>query len=80
MRFLSLWGHYKYSRFVAADGRSYASSEVGKIKPVTFVTSFQEGWIWHIAMRQVASVGLVINTERARGMEKAEYLPDSFYQ
>lgn len=72
MRFLSLWGHFKNSRYVAADGRSYAASEVGKVKPVTFVTSFEDGWIWHIAMRQYTSVGLVINTDRARAMDKEQ--------
>jgi len=68
MRFLSLWGHFKNSRYVAADGRSYAATEVGEVKPVTFVTSFEDGWIWHIAMRQYTSVGLVINTDKARAM------------
>lgn len=72
MRFLSLWGHFKGSRYVAADGRSYPASEVNTVRPVTFVTSFEDGWIWHIAMRQYASVGLVINTERARAMDKSE--------
>ncbi|MGY6276217.1 NAD(P)/FAD-dependent oxidoreductase [Methylomonas sp. MgM2] len=72
MRFLSLWGHFENSRYVAADGRSYPAAEAGRIKPITFVTSFEDGWIWHIAMRRVASVGLVINTDRARGMDKAE--------
>lgn len=72
MRFLSLWGHFKGSRYVAADGRSYPAGEVGNVKPVTFVTSFEDGWIWHIAMRRYTSVGLVINTERARTMDKAE--------
>ncbi len=72
MRFLSLWGHFKHSRFVAADGHSYPASQVGKVRPVTFVTSFEDGWIWHIAMRHVASVGLVINTDRARAMEKSD--------
>jgi len=72
MRFLSLWGHFKNSRYVAADGHSYPAAEVARIKPITFVTSFDDGWIWHIAMRQVASVGLVINTDRARAMDKIE--------
>lgn len=72
MRFLSLWGHFKNSRYVAADGRSYPASQVGKVKPVTFVTSFEDGWIWHIAMRHVASVGLVINSERGRAMDKTQ--------
>ena len=71
MRFLSLWGYFKDSRFVAADGRSYPAADVGKIRPVTFVTSFEDGWIWHIAMRNLTSVGLVINTNRARSMDSA---------
>ncbi|MDD2759397.1 MAG: NAD(P)/FAD-dependent oxidoreductase [Methylomonas sp.] len=72
MRFLSLWGHFKNSRYVAADGRSHAPEQVHKIKPITFVTSFEDGWIWHIAMRKVTSVGLVINSDRARAMDKAQ--------
>lgn len=72
MRFLSLWGHFANSRYVAADGRSYPADKVGEIKPITFVTSFEDGWIWHIAMRRVTSVGLVINSERGRAMDKAE--------
>lgn len=71
MRFLSLWGYFKGSRYVAADGRSHPASDVGKVRPVTFVTSFEDGWIWHIALRKTASVGLVINTDRARTMDKA---------
>lgn len=72
MRFLSLWGHFKGSRYVAADGRSYPANKVSKISPVTFVSSFEDGWIWHIAMRHYASVGLVINTDRARAMDKSK--------
>lgn len=72
MRFLSLWGHFKNSRYVGADGRAYPASEVQNVRPVTFVTSFEDGWIWHIAMRHVASVGLVINTDTARAMDKTQ--------
>jgi len=71
MRFLSLWGYFGNSRFVSADGKSHPASDIGKVKPVTFVTSFEDGWIWHIALRKLASVGLVINTDRTRGMDKA---------
>ncbi|BBL71841.1 NAD(P)/FAD-dependent oxidoreductase [Methylogaea oryzae] len=72
MRFLSLWGYFDNSRFVGADGRSYPAADIGKVRPVTFVTSFEDGWIWHIALRKLTSVGLVINTDRARAMDKAE--------
>lgn len=72
MRFLSLWGYFKNSRFVAGDGYSHAAADIVSIRPVTFVTSFAEGWIWHIALRDTASVGLVINTDSARNMDKTE--------
>jgi flavin-dependent dehydrogenase len=71
MRFLSLWGYFKNSRFVSADGRSHPAADISKIRPVTFVTSFEDGWIWHIALRNTTSVGLVINTNRARSMDSA---------
>lgn len=72
MRFLSLWGYYRNSRFVGPDGRSHPPAALGRVKPVTFVTSFEDGWIWHIALRNTTSVGLVIHTERTQGMNRAE--------
>lgn len=72
MRFLSLWGQFKSSRFVAADGCSYPAEQVNSVRPITFVTSFEDGWIWHIIMRKVTSVGLVINTDRAAVMDKVK--------
>jgi len=71
MRFLSLWGYFKDSRYVAADGRSHPAQDLAKTRPVTFVSSFEDGWIWHIPLRQTTSVGLVINTDRARGLDRA---------
>ncbi|QFY42295.1 NAD(P)/FAD-dependent oxidoreductase [Candidatus Methylospira mobilis] len=72
MRFLSLWGYFRNSRYVGADGKSHAPEDIGAIKPVTFVTSFEDGWIWHIAMRKLTSVGVVLHTDRARGMNGSE--------
>ncbi|MGZ8248810.1 FAD-dependent oxidoreductase [Methylomagnum sp.] len=72
MRFLSLWGYFDHSRFVGSDGKSYGPEEINRVKPVTFVTSFEDGWIWHIALRRTTSVGLVVNTDRASGMSKSE--------
>ncbi|MDD5033502.1 MAG: NAD(P)/FAD-dependent oxidoreductase [Methylococcaceae bacterium] len=72
MRFLSLWGYYENARFIASDGASHPAADIGKVKPVTFVTSFEDGWIWHIALRRLTSVGLVINTDRTRGMNRSE--------
>jgi flavin-dependent dehydrogenase len=70
MRFLSLWGYFRNSRFVGAEGRGHPPEALGRVKPVTFVTSFAEGWIWHIALRHTTSVGLVIHTDRTQGMNR----------
>lgn len=72
MRFLSLWGYFDHSRFFGADGRSHAPDDLRTVKPVTFVSAFEAGWIWHIALRRTTSVGLVINTDRTQGMSAPE--------
>ncbi|MFZ0544605.1 MAG: NAD(P)/FAD-dependent oxidoreductase [Candidatus Promineifilaceae bacterium] len=67
-KYLGLWGYYRNSLYLGMDQKRHHASEVRQIKPVTFVTSFEEGWIWHIILRTVTSVGLVINRENVRGM------------
>lgn len=69
-KYLSLWGYYKNSRYVGGDAKSYDPESVLEVKPVTFVTSYVDGWIWHIILRNSTSVGLVINTNRIKGMGK----------
>ena len=54
--FMSLWGYYENSRYVGADGKSYGSECLPGVKPVTFVVSYEDGWIWHIILREHTSV------------------------
>ena len=70
--FLGMWGYFKNANFIAADGRSYGPESVGKVKPVTFISSFEDGWIWHIQLREKVSVGLIINTGNIKRMGKQE--------
>jgi flavin-dependent dehydrogenase len=70
--FLSLWGYFKNSRYVGVDRRSHAPEELSRVKPVTFVMSFQHGWIWHIVLREKTSVGLVLHANSVKGMEKQQ--------
>lgn len=72
LNFLSLWGYYENSRFVGVDRQSYTEEALTKVKPVTFVMSFEDGWIWHIVLRGKTSVGLVISTERTKGMDRQQ--------
>ncbi len=70
-QFLSFWGYFRDSRFVGGDGRSYPGDLLGKVRPVTFVLSYEDGWIWHIPLRRVTSVGLVVYRNRAKDLDEA---------
>jgi flavin-dependent dehydrogenase len=69
MNFLSLWGYYKNSRFLGVDRKSHAVDEINSVKPVTFVNSYKEGWLWHIVLRQSTSVGLIMPTDQFKAVE-----------
>jgi len=71
-QFLSFWGYFKGSRFVDGEGRSQSFERIGDVRPVTFVLSYGDGWIWHIPLRRVTSVGLVVYRNRATGMSAPE--------
>lgn len=71
-QFLSFWGYFQDSRFVGADGRGYPIDRLGAVRPVTFVCSYEDGWIWHIPLRRVTSVGLVVYRNRALAMSGTE--------
>ncbi|MDD5276949.1 MAG: NAD(P)/FAD-dependent oxidoreductase [Methylovulum sp.] len=72
MNFLSLWGYFEGSLFVGVDRRSHPPEALATVKPVTFVMSFEDGWLWHIVLRGKTSVGLVVPTERTKGMDKQQ--------
>lgn len=72
MNFLSLWGYFKGSRYVGVDRQSHASSELKNISPVTFVMSHKDGWLWHIVLREKTSVGLIVRSNKMRGLDKQQ--------
>jgi flavin-dependent dehydrogenase len=71
-KFMALWGYFDNARYVAADGRSYTAEHLRQTRPVTFVLSYEDGWVWHIPLRRNTSVGLVINTDRIRGLDREQ--------
>lgn len=71
-QFLSFWGYFKDSRFVDGEGRSHPFEHIGDVRPVTFVLSYDDGWIWHIPLRRVTSVGLVVYRNRAAAISASE--------
>lgn len=70
--FLSLWGYFKNSRFAGVDRKSYSEDALSTVKPVTFVMSCEGGWVWHIVLRGKTSVGLVVPSNRTKGMDKQQ--------
>jgi flavin-dependent dehydrogenase len=72
MNFLSLWGYFEGSRYIGVDRQSHPVSALAEMKPVTFVMSVDGGWLWHIVLRNKTSVGLVLPTNRTRGMDKRQ--------
>ena len=63
-RFMSVWGYFTDSSYLAADGQMHPASSVRTAPPTTYVTSVPGtgdwGWCWHIILRNCASVGLVL--------------------
>ncbi len=72
LNFLSLWGYFKGSRYVGVDRNSHDFSELQQVAPVSFVMSHEDGWLWHLLLREKTSVGLIVHTDRLKGMSKAQ--------
>ncbi len=72
MNFLSMWGYFKNSRYPGIDTQSHSLKSINKISPVSFVISYEDGWLWHIILRNKTSVGLVVHTDKTKGMNKQQ--------
>ncbi len=71
-RYVALWGYYDDARFFSIDGHSHGFEEVATAQPVTFISSYEHGWSWHIALRDRTSVGLVSTVEQLKRRTRAE--------
>jgi len=71
-KFLGLWGYFDNALYLGSDRQVHGYDGLSTIPPVTFVSEFEDGWAWHIILRKNTSVGLVLNTDRLKGMSKKE--------
>jgi flavin-dependent dehydrogenase len=75
-RFMSVWGYFTGSKYVAAGGRAYAFEHVRDVPPTTFISSVGDlgewGWSWHIPLRQSTSVGLVVPIEHLKRIKATD--------
>jgi len=72
VNFLSMWGYFRNASFIGIDRQCHPIESLKNVKPVTFVMSFEDGWIWHIVLREKTSVGLIVPTERTKGMGRQQ--------
>ncbi len=60
-RFIALWGYFADSLYMASGGTVRPFADVRTHPPMTFVSRLGEwGWSWHIPLKEMTSVGLVI--------------------
>ena len=63
-RFMSVWGYFDNSSYIAADGLVYPARRVHEVPPTTYVSALPQGdgwaWMWHIILRETTSIGLVV--------------------
>jgi flavin-dependent dehydrogenase len=78
-RFVSLWGYFVGSRYVSTGGIVRPFEDIPANHPMTFVSRLDDwGWLWHIPMRKVTSVGINVpvdqyRTEIARHVSLEDY-------
>jgi len=66
-RFVSLWGYFVGSRYVSSGGIVRPFEDIPIHHPMTFVSRLLDwGWLWHIPMRKVTSVGINVPVDQYR--------------
>lgn len=79
-RFMSVWGYFIDSKYVAGDGKAYPFEKLREVPPTTFVSSFGDwGWAWHIPLRDTTSVGLVIPVEHVKEIRSSDEALEKYF-
>jgi flavin-dependent dehydrogenase len=82
-RFMSVWGYFDDSKYLAADGMIYSAQSVREKPPTTYVSALPQGdgwaWLWHIMLRETTSIGLVIPIAWARETRGSAESWDAWY-
>ncbi len=82
-RFMSVWGYFDDSKYLAADGQIYPARSVREVPPTTYVSALPQGdgwaWLWHIMLRKTTSIGLVIPITWAQESKGSAESWDAWY-
>ncbi len=75
-RFMSVWGYFDDSMYVAADGQAHPFDHLKSVPPTTFISSIAGmgdwGWVWHIPLRDTTSVGLVLPLDEMKAVKASD--------
>lgn len=82
-RFMSVWGYFEGSKYLAADGQMYPAASARSVPPTTYVTSVPGtggwGWCWHIMLRDCTSVGLVLPLDTMKTVKDGRLSWESYF-
>ena len=79
-RFVSLWGYFGNAHYVSSGGIVRHHNEMAEHPPMTFITRLGDwGWSWHIPLKVVTSVGLVIPIEEYKRASSAHASLDDYF-
>ncbi|MBI1722721.1 MAG: tryptophan 7-halogenase [Gemmatimonadetes bacterium] len=82
-RFMSLWGYFLDSKYVALGGKVHPFKDLNQTPPTTFVCSVDElgewGWLWHIPLRESTSIGLVVPVEQLQVVKKSDEALEKYF-
>ncbi len=79
-RFMSIWGYFNDSKYVAADGKAYDFAHLRSIPPTTFVSNIEQwGWLWHIPQRESTSVGMVLPQDKMKEIKSSDGALEQYF-
>ena len=82
-RFMSIWGYFRNSDYLALNGEIHPPADLSTILPTTYVTNLPElgdwGWSWHIMLREHASVGLIVPIEAVKQVRQGDDSWEQFF-
>jgi len=82
-RFMSVWGFFDNSKYVAPGGKIHPYSDLATVPPTTFISSLETvhewGWLWHIPLRPGTSVGLVLPRESVTAIRDSDEELEAFF-
>lgn len=65
LRFSAFWGYFEGGRYLTYDGAVHPIADLRQTPPATLVSTIGDnGWVWHIALRDRVSIGLILPHDR----------------